>query len=88
MTAAIPQVPVPTAIFGFSPELNRHKNDPRIKDVTSKIILDYTKGTFDFVDKTTFQKLEEFRAKIDNETFERHIKDVERTTLTRQPPLG
>ena len=74
--------------LGFSPELNRHKNDPRIKDVTSKIILDYTKGTFDFVDKTTFQKLEEFRAKIDNETFERHIKDVERTTLTRQPPLG
>ena len=64
--------------LGFSPELNRHKNDPRIKDVTAKIILDYTKGTFDFVDKTTFQKLEEFRAKIDNETFESHIKEVER----------
>ena len=64
--------------LGFSPELNRYKNDPRIKDVTAQIILDYYKGTFDFVDKTTFQKLEDFRAKIDNETFERHLKEVER----------
>lgn len=64
--------------LGFSPELNRHKNDPRIKDVTAQIILDYSKGTFDFVDKTTFQKLEDFKAKIDKETFERHLKEVER----------
>ena len=64
--------------LGFSPELNRHKNDPRIKDVIAQIILDYNKGTFDFVDKTTFQKLEDFRAQIDNETFERHLKEVER----------
>ena len=64
--------------LGFSPELNRYKNDPRIKDVTAQIILDCYKGTFDFVDKTTFQKLEDFRAKIDNETFERHLKEVER----------
>ena len=64
--------------LGFSPELNRYKNDSRIKDVTAQIILDYYKGTFDFVDKTTFQKLEDFRAKIDNETFERHLKEVER----------
>jgi len=58
--------------------LNRHKNDPRIKDIIAQIILDYSKGTFDFVDKTTFQKLEDFRAKIDNETFERHLKEFER----------
>ena len=64
--------------LGFSPELNRHKNDPRIKDVTVQIILDYSKGTFDFVDKTTFRKLEDFKAKIDKETFERHLKEVER----------
>ncbi len=64
--------------LGFSPELNRHKSDPRIKDVTAQIILDYSKGTFDFVDKTTFRKLEDFKAKIDKETFERHLKKVER----------
>lgn len=64
--------------LGFSPELNRHKNDPRIKDITAQIILDYSKGTFDFVDKMTFQKLEDFKAKVDNETFERHLKEVER----------
>lgn len=74
--------------LGFSPELNRYKNDPRIKDVTAQIILDYYKGTFDFVDKTTFQKLEDFRAKIDNETFERHLKEVERRQKKRKTKKG
>lgn len=64
--------------LGFTPDLNKHKNDPRIKDVTTQIILDYSKGTFDFADKTALRKLEDFKAMIDNELFEAHLKDVER----------
>lgn len=64
--------------LGFSPDLNKHKNDPRIKGVTAQIILDYSKGTFKFVDSTDFRKLENFKTTIDNESFEAHLKNVER----------
>ena len=62
----------------FTPDLNKHKNDPRIKGVSTQIILDYSKGTFDFADKTALHKLEDFKAMIDNELFEAHLKDAER----------
>lgn len=64
--------------LGFTPDLNKHKNDPRIKDVTTQIILDYSKGTFDFADKTALRKLEDFKAMIDSVLFEEHLKNVER----------
>lgn len=63
--------------LGFSSDLNKHKNDPRIKGVTAQIILNYSKATFDFVDSTTLHKLENFKTTIDNESFEAHLKNVE-----------
>jgi hypothetical protein len=64
--------------LGFSSDFNKLKNDSRIKDVTTQITLDYSKGTFDFVDKTALRKLEDFKTKVDNDMFEKHLKDVER----------
>ena len=63
--------------MGFSSDLNRHKNDSRIKGVTAQIILDYSKGTFDFADKTTLRRLEDFKKMIDNE-----LKDVDKGKKT------
>ena len=63
---------------GFSSDLNRHKDHLLIKGVSTQITLDYSNGTFNFVDNRILRKLEDFKSTIDNEMFEKHLKDIER----------
>lgn len=65
---------------GFSFELNRHKNNSLIKGKTTTIILDNSNHTFRFTDSNTLIFLEDFKDKIDNENFEKHLQEIEKKT--------
>lgn len=62
--------------LGFSFELNRHKNSSLINGVTTTIILDRSNHTFRFADSNALKMLESFKEKVDNENFEKHLKEI------------
>ena len=68
----------------FSLELNRYKNNSLITGVTTTIILDSSNRTFRFTDSNALKMLEAFKEKVDNENFEKHLKEIEKTKL-KQP---
>ena len=45
----------------FTPDFNKHKNDARIKGISTQIILDYSRGTFDFAEVLLHEKRDYFR---------------------------
>ena len=63
---------------GFSSELNKYKYHSSIKDVSTEITLDYSNGTFTFVTNSILQKLESFKTVVENEIFEKHLKEEQK----------
>ena len=65
---------------GFSYELNRHKNNSFIEGITTTIILDSSTHTFHFTDSNALKILEFFKDEVDNEIFEKHLREIENKT--------
>ncbi len=70
--------------LGFTSYMNKYKNDLRIRSISTQIKIDISKGKFSFVDSKILQQLDEIIKKIDNEAFEKHLKEYERNKAKKE----
>ncbi len=70
--------------LGFTSNMNKYKNDLRIRSISTQIKIDISKGKFSFVDSKILQQLDEIIKKIDNEAFEKHLKEYERNKAKKE----
>lgn len=63
---------------GISRYLNSEKGNLNINNVSTRILLDYSIHTFKFLDKSLLPYLIDLSSRLENERFEKHLKNVEK----------
>lgn len=66
---------------GISHYLNSERSNPQINNVTTHVILDYETHTFQFADTSVLSYLIDLSTRIENDKFEKHLKNVEKKKL-------
>ena len=64
-------------INGISQSLNSAKNKS-FKNISTKILLNYPNQSFKFLDLSLLAKLKDLSSRLDNELFEKHLRNVEK----------
>ena len=64
-------------VDGISKSLNSAKNNS-FNNVSTKILLNYPNQTFKFLDLSLLAKLKDQSSRLDNELFEKHLRNVEK----------
>ena len=63
---------------GISRYLNSEKSNPNINNVSTRILLNYSIHTFKFMDTSLLPYLLDLSSRLENERFEKHLKNVEK----------
>ena len=63
---------------GISRYLNSEKGNPKINNVSTRILLNYSIHTFNFMDTSLLPYLLDLSSRLENERFEKHLKNVEK----------
>lgn len=63
---------------GISRYVNSEKSSPNINNVSTKILLNHSIRTFRFVDASVLPYLLDLSTRLENEKFEKHLKNVEK----------
>ncbi len=63
---------------GISRYLNSEKSNPNINKVSTRILLNYSIHTFKFMDTSLLPYLLDLSSRLENEKFEKHLKNVEK----------
>ena len=63
---------------GISRYLNSEKGNPNINNVSTRILLNYSIHTFKFLDTSLLPDLLDLSSRLENEKFEKHLKNVEK----------
>lgn len=63
---------------GISRYVNSEKSSPNINNVSTKILLNHSIQTFRFVDASVLPFLLDLSTRLENEKFEKHLKNVEK----------
>ena len=63
---------------GISRYLNSEKSNPNINNVSTRIFLNYSIHTFKFMDTSLLPYLLDLSSRLENERFEKHLKNVEK----------
>ena len=69
---------------GLSRYLNSEKSNLNINNVSTRILLDYSIHTFKFIDKSLLPYLLDLSSRLENEKFEKHLKNVEKEQLKKR----
>ena len=69
---------------GISRYLNSEKGNPMINNVSTRILLNYSIHTFKFLDTSLLPNLLDLSARLENEKFEKHLKNVEKKKEQQQ----
>ena len=64
-------------VNGISQSLNSAKNKS-FKNISTKILLNYPNQSFKFLDLSLLAKLKDLSSRLDNELFEKHLRNVEK----------
>ena len=63
---------------GISRYLNSEKSNPNINNVSTRILLNYSIHTFKFLDTSLLPYLLDLSSRLENEKFEKHLKNIEK----------
>lgn len=63
---------------GISRYLNSEKSNPNINNVSTRILLNYSIHTFKFLDTSLLPFLLDLSSRLENEKFEKHLKNIEK----------
>jgi len=63
---------------GISQYVNSEKSSPNINNVSTKILLNHSIHTFRFVDTSVLPYLLDLSTRLENDNFEKHLKNVEK----------
>lgn len=69
---------------GISRYLNSKKGNPNINNVSTRILLNYSIHTFKFLDTSLLPYLLDLSSRLENEKFEKHLKNVEKKKKQEQ----
>ena len=69
---------------GISRYLNSEKGNPNINNVSTRILLNYSIHTFKFLDTSLLPYLLDLSSRLENEKFEKHLKNVEKKKEQQQ----
>lgn len=69
---------------GISRYVNSEKSSPNLNNVSTKILLNHSIHTFRFVDTSVLPYLLDLSTRLENEKFEKHLKNVEKKKEQKQ----
>ena len=69
---------------GISRYVNSEKSSPNLNNVSTKILLNHSIHTFRFVDTSVLPYLLDLSTRLENEKFEKHLKNVEKKKDQKQ----
>ena len=69
---------------GLSRYVNSEKSNPNINNVSTQIILNHSVQTFRFLDASVLPYLLELSSRLENDNFEKHLKNIEKKKEKQQ----